>query len=194
MKERPMLFSGAMVRAILDGSKTQTRRVVKPQPSHEIAACEGGVGFFERKPNPPSSGYDVFKPPFGGVGDRIWVKETFGFALYFPRPGAVVYRADGKHEPAHKSLRGGRWKPSIFCTRKASRITLEIVSVRAERLQEISEADAKAEGVQPSESVEMKDGSPCYSLPYQILWNQINGVGSWAANPWVWVVEFRRVP
>lgn len=162
MKERPILFSGAMVRAILDGSKTQTRRVCKldvrggmPQPELDslLRCC-----------------------PYGQPGDRLWVRETWA-KTYVRQAGAewFVY-ATGDNRTDY----GGPWKPSIHMPRAASRITLEITGVRVERLGEISESDARAEGVQSV--AEFKE-----------LWASINGLGSWEANPWVWVVEFRRI-
>lgn len=207
MKERPILFSGAMVRAILAGRKTQTRRVVKPQPKSTSTNPPLGAkpGEFYVVPDafPTSAtrgfvishcesygthhcmGQKEFAEgfcPYGATGDRLWVRETF---MPMPHLNAkAFYQADDR-------LVGGKWKPSIFMPRALSRITLEVVKVRVERLQSIREEDAKAEGVEASTQVEMKDGSPCYSLPYQILWNQINGVGAWESNPWVWVVEFK---
>ncbi len=198
-KERPILFSGEMVRAILEGRKTQTRRVCKPEhfngsemPSDH--AMENAIRFGA-------------KCPYGQVGDRLWVKETFG--LHDNRqPTIVYYRAD--NELKYES--DGPWTPSIFMRREYSRITLEIVSVRVERLNEISEADAAAEGVERNASVidgswSPEDGYIKYPIDenledfpawtavesYQTLWESINGAGSWAANPWVWVIEFKRV-
>lgn len=168
MKERPILFSAPMVLAIIAGTKTQTRRICKEHVVEGATAtgCKYGV-----------------------PGDRLWVKET-----HIPKASGTIYRADfDQIEAAGLSGMYGGWKPSIFCKRSDSRITLEIVSVRIERLQSISESDAKAEGVEQSKLVEMKDGSPCYSLPYQILWSAINGEGSWDANPWVWVIEFKKL-
>lgn len=210
-KERPLLFTGPMVRAILEGRKTQTRRVLKPQLEmvtfiEEVgprAAFTGklcasgfeavGLSVFNA---PGNSG--MVNCPYGQPGDRLWVRETFqlndliggepGYPLKrIPKkPGgcAVFYAPDGDDGP---------WRPAIHMPRWASRITLEIVSVSVERLQDISEGDAKAEGVKASKTVEMKDGSPCYSLPYQLLWNQINGCDAWDKNPWVWCISFRRI-
>lgn len=159
MKERPILFSGEMVRAVLEGRKTQTRRVVKHPP----------VGYM--LDDTPVFG----KCPYGQPGDRLWVKETFCKKLY----GDVVCRAtcDGI---AKDNMIGGCWKPSIFMRREYSRITLGIVGVRVERLQEISLNDAKAEGVETTDR-------------YADLWVKINGAESWNANPFVWVIEFKDV-
>jgi hypothetical protein len=190
-KERPILFSGEMVRAILAGNKTQTRRIMKPQPAHycdsELCWSWGGYSWNSEIHRPENRidwrGEDGL-PFFEGM--RLWVKETF--RPCFDDGSGTAYRADRMEGTPE---RGGKWKPSIFMPRNRSRITLEIVSVRVERLNDISEQDAKAEGCEPSEKVEMKDGSPCYSLPYRILWEHINGVGSWEKNPWVWVISFK---
>lgn len=191
MKERPILFSGPMVRAILDGTKTQTRRVVKPQFAADAIPVEmpatdpaggwvvpghSGVWWCDAAANPD----DVRRCPYGQPGDRLWVREAWARTRVF---GAemVVYR-----EGDNRTDYGGPWKPSIHMPRWASRITLEITSVRVERLQDISEADAIAEGVYTDPA------SPAYDA-YAQLWDEINGPGSWAANPWVWVLEFRRL-
>lgn len=206
MTERPILFSAPMVRALLAGTKTQTRRIVKPQPDFM-----------------PDHGYRVGdalccngKPvmcPYGHPGNRLWVRETHVIV----GPGSIGYGKiiDGQiaryraTEP-DLSIVGG-WSPSIYMPRWASRILLEIVAVRVKRLQDISEADAEAEGIETvlvSESdfryvdylragkrdigdKEATCGSAVHS--YATLWESINGRDSWAANPWVWVIEFKRV-
>jgi hypothetical protein len=178
-----------MVRAILSGAKTQTRRVVKPQPTMTSFAwlwvkkalrLEWG-----ELANP-----DKLLPfcPYGQSGDQLWVKETH---CYFNEANELVvaYRADDWTEcPADD----GKWKPSILCTRAASRITLEITKVRVERLQDIGEADAQAEGCQwrphPTKCTEATNRAV-----FRDLWQSINGPSSWEANPWVWVIDFRRV-
>lgn len=177
IREKPILFSGGMVRAILAGRKTQTRRIVK---------CAIAIG-----------GTDT-NCPYGNTGDRLWVKETFCYTdeSINVEPG-YVFRAT---DPDWSEMEGFKWKPSIFMPRKASRITLEIVSVRVERLQAISEADAMAEGVE-----QMSHGFRDYSarldcqlgdakMSYFTLWESINGAGSWDQNPLVWVLEFKRIP
>lgn len=198
-KERPILFSAPMVRAILEGRKTQTRRVVKPQPI--------GADYWTRSdtvypqglfwPNRINSEPAFLKPRYGQPGDRLWVRETWAHVGCEDEgvPEHYVYRADGGDYSDWESLEGEpfRWRPSIHMPRWASRLTLEITGVRVERLQEISETDAKAEGVEASGAVEMKDGSPCYTLPFERLWERINGCDSWAANPWVWVYEFQPI-
>ena len=191
MKERPMLFSGPMVRAILDGRKTQTRRLVKPQPNYVNTL---GVPFYPDGKGP----VDYRCCPYGQPGDRLWVKETFAYAG--PEINLVpgfVYRAT---DPDWSTLVGFRWKPSIFCTRAASRITIEITAIRIERLNDISQEDALAEGMDVFE-----DGAG-FTVPpngawhrnpedaFRDLWQSINGPDSWSANPWVWVVEFKALP
>jgi len=176
VKERPILFSGPMVRAILAGRKTQTRRVVKPQ---HIPA---GVRTLRWENQDAAELQHSARCPYGVPGDRLWVRETW-------QPGpddCVYYRAD--NDPNEN-----QWKPSIHMPRWASRITLEVVSVRVERVQDIGHIGAKAEGVEICDY----DGR---LLPwqrqignFQKLWDSINGKGSWGSNPWVWVVEFRRV-
>lgn len=195
MKDRPILFSGAMVRAILSGCKTQTRRVVKPQIDVPRVnyGCIGGQGFGF------IFGGQVVKCPYGELGDRLWVKETHCDIAHEGYPSVWFYRADGDEKPDWVK----KWKPSIFMKRKASRITLEIVSVRVERLQEISEADAVAEGIEP---VQMPTGEVMYEdyleggalvaravSSYATLWDRINGAGAFSTNPWVWVVEFKKL-
>lgn len=190
MKERPILFSGAMVRALLAGTKTQTRRIVKHGTPDDWNAC-----------------------PYGSIGGRLWVRETWARDS---EDGALFYRADvGTGNEADDwqhnidvGASGYRWRPSIHMPRAASRITLEITAVRVERLQDISEEDAIAEGVEAIPSTGENCGpnrfsvncgwlflnSPTAAGAYAMLWEQINGAGSWDANPWVWVVEFNRCP
>lgn len=176
MKEHPILFSGQMVRAILAGRKTQTRRVIKPQP---IKLDDGRFIL----------PLDQLPSPYGIAGDHLWVKETFARHPEFHHE--FVYRADAGGDYQGAAQGYFKWKPSIFCTRAASRITLEIVSVRVERLQDISEEDAKAEGCEPHPP-SVIDGK-IYRRPFNCDWEQIYGKESWDANPWVWVVEFKRV-
>ena len=207
MKERPILFKAEMVRAILDGSKTQTRRVMKPQPDDDAIIAVGEIGTsrgaaFVRYPR--EGGITRRVPcPYGQPGDRLWVRETY-FGNHVQHPNEpedereLHYRADGlPNFEGEESLI--KWRPSIFMPRWASRITLEIVNVRVERLQDISEEDARAEGV-GQVGIEtgqvLESGAPVeigsYACAYCDLWESINGKGSWEANPWVWVVEFKR--
>lgn len=150
---KPILFSGAMIGAILDGSKTQTRRVMRYAPLGSNATVEqagnGWQNFYGEKPNRVVE-WTNHKCPFGKIGDKLWVRETWAeFAGIEPKI-EYVYRADGIFDtPAKEHLSGNKWRPSIYMPRAASRIALEITDVRVERLQSISEDDAKAEGVKP---------------------------------------------
>ncbi len=186
MQERPILFSAPMVRALLAGTKTQTRRIIKPQH----------LAFFNQDAAAMLSDWNERPLPYGQPGDRLWVRETWHDASSSLH-SCALYRADGI------DLHWGKWAPSIHMPRWASRITLEITSVRVERLQEISIEDAKAEGAWgPDDSIVQKVadyfGTDIFSAnprkAFQMLWESINGPDSWAANPWVWAIEFRRVP
>jgi hypothetical protein len=164
MSEKPILFSGEMVRTILDGNKTQTRRVVKSKPRHnQEMAC-----------------------PYGRNGDRLWVRETFG--MLDCHHGQTVYRADGKDR-----FTDILWRPSIFMPRWASRITLEITCVRVQPLQDISEFDCIAEGVSPcGHDGFCTDQHTCSYKKLWNSINAKRGF-AWEKNPWVWVIEFRTI-
>jgi len=201
MKERPILFSGAMVRALLAGTKTQTRRVVKQKhlPWLENSVLNFLDGKWNQRPL-----------PYGQPGDRLWVRETFRGCRAYEVQGyapkdwgnkPIWFEADGT-PPGRPEQWALRSRPSIHMPRWASRITLEVTSVRVERLQEISEADAVAESVtpkwEPGCSGRLMEAIGGYSFrpaasAYADLWESINGEGSWDANPWVWVIEFRRL-
>lgn len=186
MRERPILFSGPMVRAILNGQKTVTRRVVKSDwIQSDRAPLETSTGVFHFW----CSGEHVC--PYGIPGDRLWVREAWASIRVVQAPDQewVVYR-----EGDNRTDYGGPWKPSIHMRRRDSRILLEIVAVRVERLQDITEEQALAEGVASCEQDLDPDGN-CYTPVelFSILWSSINGTDSWNANPWVWVVEFKRV-
>lgn len=216
--EKPMLFSGAMVRASLAGTKTQTRRVMKPQPpawAHHASFNENGWGVTaeERKNDwciNDEASFQSFlaKCPYGKVGDQIWVKETFAVQCAEGVSAIPWYRADYQGDSeCDPPAAGVKWKPSIFMPRKASRITLEIVSVRVERLQEITAEDAIAEGLERSVGGDrFKNYSFCKNFgpvgpasfedpvdSYWSLWESINGNGSWDKNPYVWVIEFKKL-
>lgn len=188
MKSRPILFSAPMVRELLDGSKTQTRRVAKT----EIVL--GREALFAPRPGnkhaptfllPDAKEQALAFCPYGQPGDQLWVRETHcAFDV-----GRVHYRADYQSDPVGEKEHGVIWKPSIHMPRWASRITLEIVSVRLERLQDISRGDAMAEGCPFPNMAQGADPRNWYAD----LWNSINGPDTWATNPWVWVVEFKRV-
>lgn len=211
MKERGMIFNAEMVRAILEGRKTQTRRIVTPQPSPDQgmvnAAYCGCPNLWLRngtcRKDDPT--YE-WKCPHGRTGDRIWVRETFnGFWLdddviqeikdgISSAAELCDYRAD--YPDASRPAEG--WTPSIHMPRWASRITLEITGVRAERLQGISQADAIAEGAPPShpsiDAVSRDYGFPDFSRSwFGQTWWSIYGEENWQANPWVWVIEFKRL-
>jgi len=194
IKERPILFSAPMVRAILDGRKTVTRRPVK------------GAGLKWLEDFTPEYVADPANSlcPYGKPGDRLWVRETC-FNNDYRQAGVpveeradvdLVYRADPLPDwEGEESLI--TWRPSIHMPRWASRILLEITDVRVERLQDISRADIRAEGLQCPPELGGDDVSPnyrdWYPAAWRQLWESINGADSWNANPWVWVVEFKRV-
>ncbi|HGE2091701.1 hypothetical protein [Pseudomonas aeruginosa] len=203
MKERPILFTGPMVRAILEGRKTVTRRVVKPQPDFLGSMVD---------PNTPFKTLDAglharITWPHGQPGDRLWVREAWAadaqvdaIAPHDLSQGEPIwYPADlSVRQTGCSMISKGRGRPSIHMPRWASRILLEITAVRIERLQDISEKQALAEGVElEGEGVcwagaaGTASDSPVES--FRLLWELINGAGSWNTNPWVWVVEFKRV-
>ena len=206
MKERPILFNAPMVRAILAGTKTQTRRIVKPQPSQELLDEYAQI---RRERGAQKSDAEMLSEcllcPYGAPGDRLWVREN-GWErpprdAKMLREGAdtwvrYYYDADGLGDQDRADFKawGFKRRPSIHMPRWASRITLEITNVRVERLQDISIADAMAEGVVES-NARLRGLEPCmeWRYAYEDLWRTINGPGSWESNPWVWVLEFRRV-
>lgn len=231
MKERPIPFNGEMVRAILDGRKTQTRRVVKPQPrgiwGSGVALPGNSLGVrsdaFHVHANVQSESRHLYCP-YGKPGDRLWVRETVADVNSEMGP-TLLYRADEAmigwedfsevfdkdfgagpsfnygvypgmknkwavwHSDIDSKDDGGKWTPSIHMPRWASRINLEIKAIRVERLQEISEEDAKAEGIKPLSPI----SGPLYKEQFADLWESINGALSWDANPWVWVIEFEMI-
>jgi hypothetical protein len=171
MKERPIIFSAPMVRAILGGAKTQTRRVCKSRLAAHPTLDDAQLDAANRQP-----------------GNLLWVRETHRIVRVGEAGFWAEYRADSANlklpdnSLAHLAKNDDKWRPSIFMPRVASRILLELTGVRVERVQDISEADARAEGV----------GS---AAGYAALWDSLNAKRgyAWAANPWVWVLEFRRV-
>ena len=226
MKERPILFSGPMVRAILAGTKTQTRRLAKFTPLDGVNLGFSGLSPGQYSTGALSSGAVLYSRGGGGVwnqrtkplryyalpGDRLWVRETWCSAARWYPAASYAYAADyGRGEERDHSHctfeRDGRrsfdcmacgferWRPSIHMPRAASRITLEVTGVRVERLQAITEDDAMAEGVAPAPFC--KAGRPHgqeHVEAFEELWDKINGArASWSSNPFVWVVEFRRV-
>lgn len=199
MNERPIIFNGDMVRAILDGRQTQTRRPIVPQPvsfrngwydwGYAVGASRAtspksvfwnAEAYAERGEAPPLAPYC----PFGQPGDRLWVRETWWPEMYY-EPCPVLYATDADRPPM-----GFRWRPSIHMPRWASRITLEITDVRVQRLQEISLADIEHEGV---DYWNAPDKSPADA--FSTAWDSIyakRGLG-WEQNPWVWAITFRRL-
>ncbi|HIC8916371.1 TPA: morphogenetic protein [Enterobacter roggenkampii] len=192
MKERGMIFNGGMVRAILEGRKTQTRRPVKVPHIDRDAMCELSGNELAGE----LSAGNYRNSPHGKPGDRIWVRETWARYNIDQDSHDMAYRAT----PPADWPEEGRWRPSIHMPRWASRITLEITCVRVERLNNISQEDAQAEGM------ELTGWRPTYSDPdsggevwtpydnFAQLWESIYGEDSWKANPWVWVIEFKVVP
>lgn len=215
---KPMLFSSEMIRALLDGRKTQTRRIAKEfhTEAYGMGWCEKvwqdeRLGFFGewnwRNPTTKKKTSITSITPRHPVGSLIWVKETYR-TLYDPATcleGArtIDYRADGNKRIDDMRPKGRTakypWKPSIFMPKSASRITLEVTAVKVERLNDISEEDAKAEGCILSQrceglgSADWPEFPNSYRQAYEALWESINGKGSWALNPWVWCYTFRRV-
>ncbi|WP_341020955.1 hypothetical protein [Brevundimonas diminuta] len=220
-KERPILFSGPMVRALLDGRKTQTRRTIKPQPEYErgTVAPQALRGDPPKHPAPYFDAYnggpfwcwwDEYDRqgagqtcPYGKPGDRLWVKETWR-----PSKSAgdwdidVRYEADGLTRTVYDGEFGDRdWSmpkaaargnvSPLFMPRWAARLVLEITEVRVERLNVISEADAQAEGSQEPSLLPIIGACWSERDAFAKLWEHINGAGSWASNPWVWAVSFR---
>jgi hypothetical protein len=224
MKERGMLFSAPMVLALLDGSKTQTRRLVK----HEIRGPNylGHFNWYDKNGwqgahgggTPFEKTNAALLCPYGQPGDQIWVREHWRTykALDGVPPRAIIAGAGVQYEAGGANVLGvnnadrGRFRNSMHMPRWASRIDLEITGVRVERLQDISEADTKAEGIESAfDSTRWRmydhcDGEkhsqyvgPRWTIDpvrsYRSLWLSINGAGSWDVNPWVWVIEFKRL-
>lgn len=202
MKERPILFSAPMVRAILDGRKTQTRRAVKFRGAEDIETAGHGSGPWPWSPELD----DWCSCPHGEPGDRLWVRETWGLhrihdkRVFSELSPKVWYAADGALDG---TTLVGKWRPSIHMPRWASRITLEVTGVRVERLHDITEEDALREGIERhSQDDETwftagKNTSRGWyadgRAAFRGLWDSINGDESWSVNPWVWVVEFTRL-
>lgn len=230
MKERPILFSGPMVRAILEGRKTVTRRVMSPQPDHAqihvwngrtICECESRAWCWRDRvfhdANVDCHGTNTLGPmlapfcPHGAPGDRLWVRETMKRVDSGLRSEVWTYDADGvpvmlpRDDPRVPAMiawahhKKGSTCVSIHMPRWASRITLDVVSVRAERLQDITDEDIAREGVDRDALAHLglKDPIADDLLPVTVFamgWNAINGKRApWASNPWVWRVEFRRI-
>ncbi len=208
MKERPILFSAPMVRALLDGRKTQTRRIVKPQPEVNEdwlrknglwEECRTETSYLD---GAYQAGFIDARCPYGEIGDRLWVKESI------ERDGADNEFSSFVADGAPTKADAWPWKrpklPSLFMPWGLRRITLEIIDVHVQRLQDISEEDARVEGVERVRIWEDGDRRAHDECGYQpplsshvgsfaVLWDSINGAGAWAANPWVWALTFKRV-
>ena len=190
MSDRPILFSAQMVRAILDGHKTQTRRVVKVGDTIEERDDGTRWPYFTTWTH-GDDGSPWASCPYGEPGDRLWVRESF---VYRSKHDRYYYKAD--HEaPFTAPYAHGGWKPSIHMPRAASRLTLDVTAIRVERLQAISGDDAKAEGAPTFADDPLRGAGNMAALSwFRSLWDDINGDrASWESNPWVWVVEFSRV-
>jgi hypothetical protein len=187
-----------MVRAILDGSKTQTRRAIKNFGDMEFDGNDPHFGpYWEPYVAGGATGEDArVRCPYGAPGDRLWVRETWAHerdGTGCPDDTGVLYRAT---DPGWDDEGTGlRWRPSIFMPRIASRILLEITDVRVERLQEISEDDARAEGIDLEGFRSHTEGIAGreHRIQFRTLWESIHGLNSWNANPWVWAITFRRL-
>lgn len=213
MKERGMIFNVEMVRAILDGRKTQTRRIIKNQPfdrsqylhDHQIEIISGRAengdevdGLYAYTKS--TGGTWSAKCPFGQLGDRLWVRETFAalepgsYEQVKPRQGHcqdLRYAATDRLAKSDANIRGYKWIPSIHMPRYASRILLEITDVRVERLKHIPRDGLIAEGYPAERATDGGEYDPF--LWYRDLWESIYGAGSWQANSWIWVIEFKQI-
>lgn len=216
----PILFSADMIRAILQGRKTQTRRLIKPQPYQKDGwwkydgprpKAKKATGAFSSTVDPGKWNFVI--TPYGHPGARLWVRETWAKQL----DGKFIYRADKQGWELADYTPTGNWRPSIHMPRAASRITLDVRSIQVQRLHDISPADAIAEGIDslrpvpgdgPPETLyrdyladeKAKTGQPVRKYPftspiesYRTLWQKINGPQSWDLNPWVWVIQFNRL-
>ncbi len=195
-REKPILFSSAMVRAILEGRKTQTRRVLKCQKSDATELGIQSIGHatkgyilqatYRAFPKGGSARWALCEFPYGLIGDRLWVRETFSIG-----GNGYFYRADVKQPETIKYS----WKPSIFMPRKASRLTLEITGVKVERVQSISSMDCIQEGIRSSPAKHWYH-APDYVEQFRKLWDTINGKRpkcSWSDNPFVWCISFKKL-
>lgn len=221
MRERPIIFNADMVRAVLDGRKTQTRRIIQSPAKNMQATGQKVIDY--REPGNKWYGEHVFsmrnqsgtwcdytkeqflaKCPFGAVGDRLWVRETFRVHSRATDVATLVYKASEQQswtqqthrvpiEHCHKPAVVDKWTLSIHMPRWGSRIALVITGVRVERLQDISHSDAKSEGCWYGRGGGEPDFAVNPSDHFPTLWASIYGEENWQANPWVWVIEFKRV-
>ncbi|MEQ9830587.1 hypothetical protein [Pectobacterium versatile] len=206
MKERPIIFNGDMVRAILDGRKTQTRRMVKPTPDYpqilETRLAESGCVFaVHANRHHASEGRFRWDCPFGQPGDRLWVREAFRVMGKATDVARLMYKASERNSFTESTRTvpvdvctkqsSQKWTPSIHMPRWASRITLEITDVRVEKLKHIPRDGIIAEGYPVERATDGGYYDPF--LWYRDLWESIYGAGSWQTNPWIWVIEFKRM-
>ena len=176
MKERPIIFNAEMVRAILDGRKTQTRKIIKFPIGWDYDENEFRKG--------------IVKCPYGQPGDRLWVRETFR-VRHFGSVKHCDYKSDGGPDKFSGKL---KWRHPAHMLRWASRITLEITDVRVERLQEISEEEAQKEGtILPLQNTSIAGAFKSHKRQFAVLWNSLNKTHRWQDNPWVWVIMFKRL-
>ncbi|MGE4748513.1 hypothetical protein AB8990_03295 [Yersinia enterocolitica] len=204
MNEKPILFNSEMVNAILSGRKTQTRRIMKVQPENphlglrriieSTNSADMGKYFWSQS---DACGINkmrskAFPCPLGQVGDQLWVREAFATGLC--TESTLAYRATHKPEDLEEGWGESiKWTPSIHMPRWASRINLLITGVRVERLNDISDADARAEGCTYGKGNGEIDLAVRPENHFPTLWASIYGAESWQANPWVWVIEFERM-
>ena len=186
MKEHPIIFNGDMVRAILAGRKTQTRRVIKPQPDElrysGMVDNRQFARFWTPGEHENTSTITDVRCPYGVPGNHLWVRETWAIEGQYRDDTGYCYRADGDKA-------GVRWRSPRYMPRVVSRITLKITGVRVERVQDIAQRDAIAEGIESGEST----WTPIYE--FRKLWDSINANRgyAWDTNPWVWVIEFAKL-
>jgi len=217
MKDHPILFSGEMVRAILAGKKEQTRRIIKEiksplwvveevRPDLGYSASMGNIWAGFRFNENPQGSLSYFKCLFGKPGDLLWVREKWAFVKGEPtninsEKATVYYEADRKYKvvgcqsSAQNDGKWIRWRPSIHMPKIFSRISLEIIDIQVERLQDISDEDVKAEGVEMphNELFPMINAEDKLKAEFQRLWNSVNGAGVWGSNPYVWKIIFKRI-
>jgi hypothetical protein len=205
VRERPILFSAPMIRALLTNQKAQTRRVVQPQPPQQVESVkvveyssdQNRIGRWSTQSHPEW----IVTCPYGRPGDRLWVRETWRLNSedYSPRTSIQgAFARDNVHYRADEDWNvDAGWRPSIFMPRWASRLTLEISDIRVQRLDDISEDDAAAEGVEPEVDEAWEDDPDCppsHRVGFRELWDRLNGPRGfgWDINPWVWAITFRK--
>lgn len=200
MTEKPILFTGENVRSILEGRKTQTRRVIKPQPVPIGTSAVDRFEYFDDGlwlPTSKSGKSGIFLPskyrcPYGTEGNRLWVRENWATTLSGVPTDGIAYKADYPADRA-KTI---KWKSPIHMPRWASRITLKVLNIRVERIQQITARECWAEGIERICEPSTKFEKSAAALDdFMLLWNRINGPRGfgWDVNPWVWVVEFKKM-